>query len=52
MCNRKLFVRSQKEIAKYLNDKCLKIDDLISKMKYLFEDLEEYKKSLIYEHIA
>lgn len=42
----------QKEIAKYLNDKCLEIDNLISKKTNLIEDLEKYKKSIIYEYVT
>ena len=40
----------QKEIAHYLDQKCSAIDDLIAKKeKYLLE-IENYKKSLIYEY--
>ncbi len=42
----------QKEIADYLNDRCAKIDALIQKKERLFEQLESYKKSLIYEYVT
>ena len=42
----------QKEIANYLDQKCLAIDELIAKKEqYLFE-IENYKKSLIYEYVT
>ena len=42
----------QKEIANYLDKKCSAIDELIAKKEqYLFE-IENYKKSLIYEYVT
>ena len=42
----------QKEIANYLDQKCSAIDELIAKKEqYLFE-IENYKKSLIYEYVT
>ena len=51
----KVFVPSleeQKEIAEYLNEKCFEIDKLIAKKEELLADLEDYKKSLIYEYVT
>lgn len=42
----------QKEIADYLDKKCAEIDTLISKKVALLEELENYKKSLIYEYVT
>ena len=42
----------QKGIADYLDQKCSAIDELIAKKEqYLFE-IENYKKSLIYEYVT
>lgn len=42
----------QQEIANYLDKKCSAIDELIAKKEqYLFE-IENYKKSLIYEYVT
>lgn len=42
----------QKDIANYLDKKCSAIDELIAKKEqYLFE-IENYKKSLIYEYVT
>lgn len=42
----------QKEIADYLDGKCNEIDNLINmKAKYI-DELEQYKKSLIYEYVT
>lgn len=40
----------QAEIVSYLDSKCSKIDKLIEKKEQLVEELEAYKKSLIYEY--
>lgn len=45
-------LKEQKEIAEYLDIKCAEIDNLISKKEALVADLEEYKKSLIYEYVT
>lgn len=42
----------QQEIASYLEEKCLKLDGLIAKKEQLIEELETYKKSLIYEYVT
>ena len=42
----------QKEIADYLDKKCSAIDDLITKKEHYFSEIENYKKSLIYEYVT
>jgi type I restriction enzyme S subunit len=42
----------QKEIADYLDKKCAAIDTLISKKEQFLTELENYKKSLIYEYVT
>lgn len=42
----------QEEIANYLDEKCIEIDNLISAKEQLVEDMESYKKSLIYEYVT
>ena len=42
----------QQEIVAYLDDKCSEIDTLIAKKEQLIEELETYKKSLIYEYVT
>lgn len=42
----------QRKIAEYLDKKCSEIDKLIAKKEELLEDLESYKKSLIYEYVT
>lgn len=42
----------QDEIANYLDEKCREIDNLITKKEILVEELEAYKKSLIYEYVT
>ena len=42
----------QKEIADYLDAKCAEIDGLIEKKAQLVKELENYKKSLIYEVVT
>ena len=42
----------QEAIANYLDKKCTKIDDLIAEKQRLIEDLEAYKKSIIYEVVT
>lgn len=42
----------QQEIVSYLEEKCLKLDGLIAKKEQLIEELETYKKSLIYEYVT
>lgn len=42
----------QKEIASYLNTKCAAIDALIAKKQQYLTEIENYKKSLIYEYVT
>ena len=45
-------IEEQKEIADYLNKEVPKIDSLIAEKESLINDLEAYKKSLIYEVVT
>lgn len=42
----------QESIAKHLDQKCSKYDSLISKKEQVLLELEQYKKSLIYEYVT
>lgn len=42
----------QRDIVKYLDNRCDEIDDLISNKEKLITELESYKKSLIYEYVT
>lgn len=42
----------QQQIADFLDNKCTKIDDLITKKEKFIKELEVYKKSLIYEYVT
>ena len=42
----------QQEIADYLDVKCTEIDNLISKKEQYIAEIENYKKSLIYEYVT
>jgi type I restriction-modification system specificity subunit len=42
----------QEEIAEYLNEKCAGIDALIAKKQQYLTEIENYKKSLIYEYVT
>lgn len=42
----------QIEIAKYLDEKCGEIDALIAKKEAFVTEMENYKKSLIYEYVT
>lgn len=42
----------QQEIADYLDVKCSEIDNLIAKKEAFVEEMEAYKKSLIYEYVT
>lgn len=44
--------QEQQQIADYLDNKCSEIDSLISQKETLLNDLESYKKSLIYECVT
>ena len=45
-------LKEQKEIAEYLDEKCAEIDTLIAKKTALLEEIESYKKSVIYEYVT
>ena len=45
-------IAEQKEIADYLDKKCAEIDTLIEKKTALLEEMESYKKSVIYEYVT
>lgn len=45
-------ILEQQEIAQYLDEKCAEIDKLIEKKEQLVGELENYKKSLIYEYVT
>ena len=45
-------ISEQKIIVEYLNDKCSKVDELISIKQQKIEKLNQYKKSLIYEYVT
>lgn len=42
----------QEEIIKYLDEKCAGIDALITKKQQYLTEIENYKKSLIYEYVT
>lgn len=42
----------QEEIANYLDKKCTEMDKLIAKKTALLEEMESYKKSVIYEYVT
>lgn len=42
----------QKQIVKYLDTQCSKYNSLISKKEQVISELEQYKKSLIYEYVT
>lgn len=45
-------IHEQNEIVKYLDKKCHEIDILIENKEKIINELEEYKKSLIYEYVT
>lgn len=45
-------VEEQQEIAEYLDAKCGEIDALIAKKGAFIAEMEDYKKSLIYEYVT
>ena len=45
-------LEEQQEIAEYLAEKCGEIDALIAKKEAFVEEMEAYKKSLIYEYVT
>ena len=45
-------LQEQEEIADYLDHKCAEIDKLIADKTHLLEEMESYKKSIIYEYVT
>ncbi len=45
-------VEEQQKITECLDNKCIEIDNLTSEKEKLITNLEEYKKSLIYEYVT
>ena len=45
-------LEEQNKIVEYLDKKCIQIDKLISSKEKIIEELEQYKKSLIYEYVT
>ena len=45
-------IDEQREIVKYLDEKCDQIDKLIAIKQAKIEKLEQYKRSLIYEYVT
>lgn len=45
-------IDEQKEIADYIDEKAKEIDDLINKKQIFLEELERFKKSMIYEYVT
>lgn len=45
-------IAEQQEIVEYLDSKCVELDALIAKKEQYLVELENYKKSLIYEYVT
>ncbi len=45
-------IEEQNEIVEYLDQKIAGIDDLIEKKEAFIAELENYKKSMIYEYVT
>lgn len=45
-------IKEQREIAEYLKHKCTQLDEIIDKKEQYLREIENYKKSLIYEYIT
>lgn len=45
-------IEEQKEIGLFLKEKCNEIDRLIESKEKIIEELEQYKKSVIYEYVT
>lgn len=45
-------LKERKLIVNYLDEKCKEIDKLINSKNRIIEELEQYKKSLIYEYVT
>jgi type I restriction enzyme S subunit len=45
-------LKTQQNIVEHLDKQCVKYDSLISKKEQVVTELEQYKKSLIYEYVT
>lgn len=45
-------ILEQVEIANYLDSKCFEINALIAKKECFFQELEKYKKSMVFEYVT
>lgn len=45
-------IEEQQDIADYLDDKCAQIDSIIESKNNLIKQLQEYKKSIIFEYVT
>lgn len=45
-------IEEQREIADYIDQKCVEIDALIAKKEQFLTELENYKRSMIYEYVT
>lgn len=45
-------IEEQEEIVKYLDKKCIQIDEIIKDKQKQIDKMEKYKKSLIYEYVT
>jgi restriction modification system DNA specificity domain protein len=45
-------LEEQKKIGLFLKEKCNEIDKLIENKEKIIEELEQYKKSVIYEYVT
>lgn len=45
-------IGEQSEITKYLDEKCRSVDALVAKKQQYLTEIENYKKSLIYEYVT
>lgn len=45
-------MNEQREIVNYIDEKCSAIDNLIAKKEQYLSEIENYKKSLIYEYVT
>ena len=45
-------IEEQRRIVEYINERCVGIDALIRKKQQYLTEIENYKKSLIYEYVT
>ncbi len=45
-------IEEQREISEYLKYKCTQLDEIIDKKEQSLREIENYKKSLIYEYVT